>query len=876
MSDDGTSLLEVLRGSADGSAADSFLRERRFEEALAAYGVSGPPEKLGWCLGHLERWEDARLQLEPVAASLSSAGLAMLGLARAGGWNRRYQLTTEHRPLVLEALRGALERERPPSAFAYTAFLEFAIGLLDRSDVGRAAAAAVEHYPADGYFWQRLAQFGAAEAVPEKVYGGLRQCLRDTSSHEYRWDCANWALRAKRPMDALELLTSFPDQDFADTRQIIIVARAEAAAAAGDVESAVAQLRALWDDPELMDREIRAGASRALVNVALNGGNEPEARRALGRFLDLVERPGPLGLAELIEGSPMPIRFADGSMGGSFGGRNLGGLREQILAAADEDQRARLVCVFAEWIRERAEDEHRDGVPSYSREEFVAQVLEVDPRMFGGLYDGIYAVAAALAQPPAWRDAGAAWGAYVVERLREGEEIQIYSEPLSLVEKPGAAAVREFAEAMIAGLEADAPPEATEVPWEVLRGLLLEQKDYPLFRRVAKACAACGSPAALFDAGLGAHYVGANAEAEDFYWKVLEQSPTHFSALMNVLMLLDGRKGAERVERVAGLIEKLKSDDSNDRKRLLDELARARARCADPIVAQRAAVRAELARHPGLKPALPTAADLPLRDAVTLLTLVRACGGEYGQQVLEPFESQGEAPFSPTADLRQGLFGLLRAGVIAIDEDETRLEAFRLDEGRVTSYFFQRVAWRTSSATWALIDAIRTTAGRDWWPRAWSEGARDLARELAEGECVQYLWNCAQQRSWPLPDDNEKVRALAGDLIQHASVSEAFYLIYLGAMAASDHLAKYPVNAQQASNVMVLRASQRLDRAKAESSWTLKKYSRTKDVPRSLFSIVLHDEFLRVGEHAFTERIRSLPVPPPRAKASRRSRDPAP
>lgn len=143
-----------------------------------------------------------------------------------------------------------------------------------------------------------------------------------------------------------------------------------------------------------------------------------------------------------------------------------------------------------------------------------------------------------------------------------------------------------------------------------------------------------------------------------------------------------------------------------------------------------------------------------------------------------------------------------------------------------------------------------------------------LAEATAEEECVQYLAHAAASRNWPIPDDDAKVHALAKSLAQHVSVSEAFYLIYLGAMAASDHRQRYPVSTQQTSNLMVLRASQKLDRWLADP-WPLKKYSRSKEVPRSEMSRVLYEEFLRVGERGFSEPVGQLPYPKPRKSRAR-------
>jgi hypothetical protein len=440
-------------------------------------------------------------------------------------------------------------------------------------------------------------------------------------------------------------------------------------------------------------------------------------------------------------------------------------------------------------------------------------------------------------------------------------------EPLDTGNPPSHAAIEAYAKGMGQAFKEAAPsPHLSEI-FSPLREVLTKEKMYRAFRDLADLVAAGSEdPGAIFDAALGAHWCNDHGRAISLYWDVLSRESTHFSALHNLLLLCRSQKYAKDVERAAKLVEAFPADESENNGKLRQILADAHEACRDPNEVARGVVQAELSQYPALITGLQKAAKVPLQDAVTLLTLTRICDPEDGSLVLQPFDRSGQL-FSPTTLHRRGLFRLMQSGLIQIASD-TPTAAFDIKESRVRGYYFDRMWWRISPATISLVQSIQELSAKSVWPQAWCEAARTIAASIAEEECVQYLMHVADDRGWPSPDDDAKVHALAKSLVQNVSVSQAFYLIYLGAMAASDHKQRHPVSNQQASNVIVLRASQRLDTWMTEGR-QVKSYSRNKHVPRSVLAQVFHDEFLGVGERAFSERVGGLPFPSARKTRAR-------
>ena len=137
---------------------------------------------------------------------------------------------------------------------------------------------------------------------------------------------------------------------------------------------------------------------------------------------------------------------------------------------------------------------------------------------------------------------------------------------------------------------------------------------------------------------------------------------------------------------------------------------------------------------------------------------------------------------------------------------------------------------------------------------------RLLAVDFAREEIATYLDEQAIDRSWPEPDRDDRFQQLLAMLVERVSVAEAYYLIYLGAMSAADNKARNPINATQASNLMVKRTGERLDRV-VSGDLTPKPYNRSWNTPRTQMHMALWEDVLGMGDAGFTARLAQVKFP---------------
>lgn len=869
------SLTQILQGKYPPSPAvtiehegDGALIEQDWPKAITVYEQCGglhADEKRGWCLVQSERWEEGVALLALHRDGLSSAGLTALAIALAGGWSTRYRLDESARSVFDELLSEALADETPDymayaALFWFRSHRQYDVELLEHARKG------VSLYSNSPYLRLQMAECSWKQQGDQtEAYSILKAGLDATSTTEYLWACALSASSLARWDDALAYLDRAVKMTIADgdrsrqTAQQLRLKQAEVLVNAGRDQAAVAIYQELAALDISTGRYVALAALRALLAMACRGGDFRQTRDALESWLkEAIPSLQRCSANDLIEGECEPIYFFDGEMGSFDTAESLAEHHERLLEVAEANERGLVRFLFAE--RERYISD------AYDRQAFAESMLEAAKETDSPVILAALATAYAIKKMPNWQLAGSTWARYELHRLSTGS-LDFGIEPLDADAPPSEAGIEAYAKGMRQVFKEAAPSQHLSEIFSSLREVLRKAKMYRAFRDLADLVAkGSENSEKIFDAALGAHWCKDHDRAIALYWDVLSRNAEHYSALHNLLLLYRDPKYAGDVEQIAKLVETFPADDSEKNGKLLQVLADAREACRDPNDVARRAVQVELRQYPALITALPKAAKVPLQDAVTLMTLMRICDPADGSLMLQPFGQSGQL-FSPTTVHRRGLFRLMQSGLIEIAGD-TPLTAFDVKDDRVRGYYFDRMWWRISPATISLIQSIQELAAKSVWPQAWCNAARVLAAAIAEEECVQYVMHVAEDRGWPGPDDDAKVHALAKSLVQSVSVSQAFYLIYLGAMAASDHKQRYPINNQQASNIIVLRAGQRLD-AWMQEGRQLKSYSRNKHVPRSVIAQVFHDEFLGVGERAFSERVEDLPYPRARKTSAR-------
>ncbi|WFP49314.1 hypothetical protein PL263_14555 [Methylomonas sp. EFPC3] len=241
-------------------------------------------------------------------------------------------------------------------------------------------------------------------------------------------------------------------------------------------------------------------------------------------------------------------------------------------------------------------------------------------------------------------------------------------------------------------------------------------------------------------------------------------------------------------------------------------------------------------------------AYLALDQAVALLALMR-CRGIDGMVATAVWD-MAAVPFAPkghyghTLVQKLGQAKLLSVSNSAVPENFGVFE----NEPRIETAF--PIFWSISSTSRTnLIQGIEQVAAHGKWPRHWFDQLPDLVRALAFAECKEFYDYCAKQRGLP-PSAQRSTSVMLNNLLQDYSVAQCYRIIYAGAKAAADFLVRTSCTPQHAANYMIGACQRWLDRARAEN-WLVTPFHRNHELPRSMISVVLYEDFLKSGDDGF-------------------------
>jgi hypothetical protein len=359
---------------------------------------------------------------------------------------------------------------------------------------------------------------------------------------------------------------------------------------------------------------------------------------------------------------------------------------------------------------------------------------------------------------------------------------------------------------------------------------------------------------AQFALGYALHGTRETPEALAAYGRVLDGEPGDTSAIFNSLLLCKSPAQAETVRRMAGLVDGLDPESATDaqRQQLADALHRATKACM-PAEVPGSPLSLMLADFPRLRHDAPVLDTVSLRGIVALTALLRSAPVDGDALVLRPL-TQGTTLFSPTPALRPLLFAALGTALVMVGESTPAEAVVARPDG--WGCHLPQLWWRLSPVAFDVIADARSLRPASSWPASWQRQVLDLAREIAVGECVQYVEFLCEDRNWPAPAAKERLQDLAREMIDRYSVSRAFYLFYLGAMGAADRKERMSQSAQHASNTLVVVAADRFGNAKnGKYGIDLKAFRRSHLHPRSALSMALWSDLLDLGDAGFDRSV---------------------
>jgi len=259
-------------------------------------------------------------------------------------------------------------------------------------------------------------------------------------------------------------------------------------------------------------------------------------------------------------------------------------------------------------------------------------------------------------------------------------------------------------------------------------------------------------------------------------------------------------------------------------------------------------------RHIGL-------ANLTLEQAVSLLSLKRYRGfANFDDKTVSAALDMAAVPFAPKGSYGMALIGKLREAKILSVLNLSELDYFNFvgdesqNEPSVPNLWIIPGSVRTN-----LIQDIEQCVAQSTWLQHWSDQLPDLVHALAFAECKEFYDYCAKQRSLPA-SAQRSTSVMLNNLLQDYSVAQCYRIIYAGAQAAADFLVRTSCTSQHAANYMIGACQRWVDRARAEN-WVVTPFYRNHELPRSMISYVLYDDFLKTGDDGFNVSIAKITLP---------------
>ncbi|WP_415879489.1 hypothetical protein [Methylomonas sp. TEB] len=254
-------------------------------------------------------------------------------------------------------------------------------------------------------------------------------------------------------------------------------------------------------------------------------------------------------------------------------------------------------------------------------------------------------------------------------------------------------------------------------------------------------------------------------------------------------------------------------------------------------------------------------ANLTLEQAIVLLALIRCDDFVGGNKQRMFVSSLISAPFVPRGCYAKArIENLGKANILCLSPASHYVFDMLGDEELSALQF--PIIWNIpSDALIELVHQIEHCARTMEWPSQWINQLPKMKLSLAFAECQEFYDYCVKKRGLPASAQRSTTLML-NNLLQDHSVAQCYRIIYAGAQAAADFLVRTSCTVQHASNYMIGACQRWVDRARAEK-WVVTSFHRNHELPRSMVSYVLYDDFLKCGDDGFSLALDKIDRPQP-------------
>ncbi|WP_318387979.1 tetratricopeptide repeat protein [Enterobacter sp.] len=862
--------LKVNKGDSSNpeKVADDLLREARYEQALSSYLQLDPTDprlatKIAYCEWMLDQYEEARQRLIVRIETLDGDGIALLSKLISidrDFWKR----DGDDEALIWPRLKTVTSASTVPLMAVFARIQgRWTADIRDPAQKLYDLSRLLTFYPDCQPL--RIAVFESMQRMrvsAEEQYALLHAHSSSPLIPKFMWLQASAAAEVGRFDEALGYLTQLEsnehlaDQPSQEVLWEIEIARCAIHAKTNPLEPASGFIR-LGNDASC-SFEGRVIAHRSALAVACESAAHliPELADSFLNTLESIKNDIIISSTGLM--NPLSP-FTGNRWGGYVTSWSCGDLTpyKQLLIDTTKGRSNRLFCAL--FVIETLESDFLYTDTDELSAEFwdnlardLGDVTEY-PDEFKGELLSLYTVIHAHRVRPNWAKLGQYWMISAQVAQEHEAELPHHALIIEVIDKQAEFA-RKFATGVIKYLKnhAISSPNAFDLVEELAQSLTRHRLYKELYQLMVIVAKDDERSDAQFYLGLSSQNMKQKNEAVSAYQHVLTKNPEHYSALFNVLLLCTDHSDTPLLQQIEPYILNF-SGDAEQEEELSEAWISAQKRCEDKNAAKTHIITRYLSTFPPLLEDIVRPEDISLRSAVALMALYRCTHAEPHDTDLYSLD-ESSLSFSPDIPNRAILFDLLQSGLASI-HPATPADAFPVSDGKVSGIRFGSVRWHMSASCEALIKQLRALNGD--LPERWHKELIPFAREIAQGEIMEYLGFLAEERRWPEPRNTETLSDLTRELINELSVAQAFNLAYLGAMSASDYKQKYRVNAKQATDMLIRRTGDRLESVRS-GRYQAKPYDRPWKLPRSAVSIVLWGTLLNRGDDGFTQRMSDI------------------
>lgn len=253
-----------------------------------------------------------------------------------------------------------------------------------------------------------------------------------------------------------------------------------------------------------------------------------------------------------------------------------------------------------------------------------------------------------------------------------------------------------------------------------------------------------------------------------------------------------------------------------------------------------------------------------LKNVTALLSTIRVAATE-DLAYIRPIHELGEQRLSPTDEYDTELIlELTGQGILRPNVEHSPVDAFVFDEeGEFTGrYHIFYVAYDIPMVVSSefetpiddpayLIETLEQVFLKMDWPEPWYDQWGALWKEGALDECLRYLDLCMTEHGFEF-SPGTKTRQVLNSALTTFSVAQVYNFIWGSARNAAAYYMRARIPKRQAANSVVGAIQRRADQARAEG-WEVKAFRRNWRCPQTMFSQVLFDTVLQIGEEGFTK-----------------------